>query len=135
MKPLAAENLHYGAFRFAADLDDLPPPARAAIGACLAKRSDTEPMARENWPALLAKCAPEWTDFAMTTMGLQFRAARSTVPRGGVFYRPQKIYWVFAGNADAELPDRPLSCHRSLALAAEMMMAFYGEVCAGMADS
>jgi hypothetical protein len=130
MNILAVEDLRHDSYRIPANLDYLPTPARAAIESCLDKRCDIEPVAREDWPALLSKCTLEWTDFAMTTMGLQFRAARCALPRAGLFHRPKKIYWVFAGKEDAELPEQPLSCHLSLALAAEMMMTFYGEVCA-----
>lgn len=105
------------------------PAVRAAICACLRKRRDVDPVAREDWPDILGKSQLEWTGFTMATSRLKLRAAVSSPPRPSLLHRSKRLYWVFAGETDAEFPDRPLSCHLSLALAAEMVLALYGEVC------
>jgi hypothetical protein len=103
---------------------------REAIGACIDNRRDKAPLPTNAWPALFEQSAVAWTGFTMTTAELQYRVGATRLPRQGLLGRQPRIYWVVAGDVSAEFPTTPLSCHESLALAAEMLMAIYADTCA-----
>lgn len=100
----------------------------AALTSALNQRRDVSPIGVWSWAELAEGVPFTPTDFGMETNDIRLLVMTSASRPPGLLARKRRNYWVFAGLRGE---DRlfPLSCHSSLALAAELLMLAYAECC------
>lgn len=100
----------------------------AALVRALNQRRDASPIGIWSWPEIAEGVPFTPTDFGMETADIRLLVMTSVSSPPRLLARRTRNYWVFAGLRDDERLF-PLSCHASLALAAELLMLAYAECC------
>jgi hypothetical protein len=100
----------------------------AALTRALNQRRDASPIGLWSWAELAEGVPFTPTDFGMETNDIRLLVMTSASRPPGLLARKKRNYWVFAGPRGEERVF-PLSCHSSLALAAELLMLAYAECC------
>jgi hypothetical protein len=100
----------------------------AALARALNQRRDASPIGIWSWAELAEGVAFTPTDFGMETNDIRLLVMTSASRTPGLLARKKRNFWVFAGPRGEERLF-PLSCHSSLALAAEFLMLAYAECC------
>lgn len=100
----------------------------ASLARALSQRRDEPPLDRWSAAEVAANYDFKPTDFGMEAGEVRLQVMSCHLITGRLIGRKKRIYWVFAGLREEDSLF-PISCHESLALAAETLMVAYSECC------